>query len=86
MPETVVNPMHAATRCGARTRRGGSCRSPAVRGKCRCRMHGGAPGSGAPAGPRNGRYVHGLRTHEALAERRLVREVLRQARELLEGF
>lgn len=31
----------------------GPCRSPAVRGKKRCRMHGGAPGSGAPRGNKN---------------------------------
>jgi hypothetical protein len=28
-------------RCGARTRAGGSCKAPVVRGKSRCRMHGG---------------------------------------------
>jgi hypothetical protein len=28
-------------KCGARTRAGGSCRAPVVRGKSRCRMHGG---------------------------------------------
>ncbi|MGC1319451.1 MAG: HGGxSTG domain-containing protein [Pseudolabrys sp.] len=39
--------MLSSPRCGARNRRGGFCRSPAVSGKRRCRMHGGAPGSGA---------------------------------------
>ncbi|MFX7914628.1 HGGxSTG domain-containing protein, partial [Acinetobacter baumannii] len=34
--------MLASARCGARTRLGGACRAPAVRGKRRCRMHGGA--------------------------------------------
>ena len=29
------------------------------RGKIRCRMHGGAAGSGAPKGNRNGKYRHG---------------------------
>lgn len=34
-------------RCGARTRTGGACEAPAVRGGSRCRMHGGrASGSG----------------------------------------
>ena len=28
-------------KCGARTRAGGSCKAPVVRGKARCRMHGG---------------------------------------------
>ena len=30
-----------ARRCGARTRTGGSCAGPAVRGRARCRLHGG---------------------------------------------
>ncbi|MGA8688593.1 MAG: HGGxSTG domain-containing protein [Methyloceanibacter sp.] len=34
--------MLASPRCGAKTRSGGSCRSPAVSGKTRCRIHGGA--------------------------------------------
>ncbi len=34
---------HAAPRCGARCRRNGGapCRGPAIKGKARCRMHGG---------------------------------------------
>jgi hypothetical protein len=35
-------PMLSSPRCGARTRSGAPCRSPAVNGKERCRMHGGA--------------------------------------------
>src|SRR5216683_2029550 len=50
-----TEPMLASPRCGAKIRSGGSCRSPAVRGKRRCRMHGGAPGSGAPRGNQNAR-------------------------------
>ena len=46
-------PMDRPRRCGARTRDGNPCRSPAVRGKRRCRMHGGAAGSGAPIGNKN---------------------------------
>jgi hypothetical protein len=57
-------------RCGARTRRGTLCQSPAVAGKTRCRMHGGAAGSGAPKGRRNGKYRHGGFTIEAIDERR----------------
>jgi hypothetical protein len=48
-----------AARCGATTRSGTPCRSPAVTGRRRCRMHGGAPGSGGPKGRRNGNYKHG---------------------------
>jgi hypothetical protein len=70
-------------RCGARTRSGSSCRSPAVRGKVRCRMHGGATGSGAPKGERNGNYRHGLFTQKVLEERRRVAVLIRQSRKLL---
>jgi hypothetical protein len=46
--------------CGAKTRKGTPCQSPPVTGKSRCRMHGGAEGSGAPPGSRNGAYRHGM--------------------------
>jgi hypothetical protein len=74
--------MLASPRCRAKIRSGGSCRSPAVRGKKRCRMHGGAPGSGAPRRNRNARR-HGLFTGEAIAERKRIRALLGEARKLL---
>jgi hypothetical protein len=43
------------------------CRSPATK-KGRCRLHGGASGSGAPPGERNGQYRHGERTKGAIVE------------------
>ena len=69
MTKTADKPMRLKTRepsrlrqaChAARTRRGRPCQSPAVAGKARCRMHGGAAGSGAPKGKRNGKYRHRL--------------------------
>jgi len=75
--------MLAIPRCGARTRTGDPCRAPVVRGRKRCRMHGGAPGSGAPRGNRNARS-HGLFTAEAMTERRQIQTVLAEARKLLE--
>lgn len=41
---------NSAPRCGARTKgnNGNPCRCPAIKGKTRCRVHGGAKGSGAP--------------------------------------
>ncbi|GMO31205.1 HGGxSTG domain-containing protein [Bradyrhizobium sp. TM233] len=74
--------MSASPRCGAGTRGGLACRAPAVRGKLRCRMHGGAPGSGAPWGNRNARK-HGAFTQERIAERRAIRELLDEAGKLL---
>jgi len=77
-----TEPMLSSQRCGAKTRSGKPCRSPAVAGKKRCRMHGGAPGSGAPRGNKNA-LKHGLYTCEAIAQRRQLRELLRQSRMLL---
>lgn len=77
-------PMLASPRCGARTRAGGSCGSPAVRGKRRCRMHGGAPGSGAQKGNRNARR-HGLFTSDAIAERKQIGVLLGEVRKLLKA-
>jgi hypothetical protein len=51
-----------AARCGAKTRAGRPCRQAAVRERSRCRMHGGAKGSGGPRGNRNGNFKHGLFT------------------------
>jgi len=81
----TTGPMLASPRCGAKTRAGGSCRSPAVRGKRRCRMHGGAPGSGAQNGNQNARR-HGLFTGEAIAERKQIRDLLGEARKLMQGM
>ena len=75
--------MLASPRCGAKIRSGGSCRSPAARGKRRCRMHGGAPGSGAPRGNQNARR-HGLFTRDAIAERKQIQALLGDARKLLQ--
>jgi hypothetical protein len=74
--------MLGSPRCGAKIRCGGPCRSPAVHGKKRCRMHGGAPGSGAQKGNQNARR-HGLFTGDAIAERKEIRVLLGEARRLL---
>ena len=79
----IIGPMLASLRCGAKTRASGACRSPAVHGNKRCRMHGGAPGSGAPRTNQNAR-THGLFTRDALAERRQIQALLGEARKLLE--
>jgi len=50
-----------APRCGARTRAGCPCRAPAIRGKLRCRMHG-----GRSTGPR---------TEEGLTRLRIARTI-----------
>ena len=73
--------IHAAPRCGAKTRRGTPCQSPAMPNG-RCRMHGGKS-PGAPKGNQNA-LKHGNFTARALADRREVRELIRGWRELNE--
>jgi hypothetical protein len=74
-----------ALRCGAKTRAGQPCRQAAVRGRSRCRMHGGANGSGGPRGDRNGRFTNGLHTGEAKAIRKVVRARVREIKALLQA-
>lgn len=65
--------LRAAPRCGARTRAGTPCRSPAIHGRSRCRMHGCGGGrerrSGAPRGNRNA-WKDGFWSAAARARRR----------------
>jgi hypothetical protein len=68
-------------RCGAKTRGGPPCRQPAMKNG-RCRLHGGKS-PGAPRGVRNGKYRHGLRTIEAIAEGRRAAETRRSLRRLI---
>jgi hypothetical protein len=64
-----MNPMHASPRCGARTRQGRPCLSPAIRGKRRCRLHGGlSTGPRTAEGlerSRRARWKHGRYSREA---------------------
>lgn len=70
--------MREAPRCGAKTRSHAPCGSPAIRGKVRCRMHGGK-GSGAPKGNRNA-LRQGLYTKEVLARVAKARDIGRRIR------
>jgi uncharacterized protein YjcR len=80
-----TGPMLSSPRCGAKTRSGKPCMSPAVHDKRRCRMHGGAPGSGAPRGNKNA-LKHGLYTREAIEERRQLQTLMRQSRLLIQDI
>ena len=71
-----------APRCGARTRAGCPCRAPAIRGRLRCRMHG-----GRSTGPRTSegmarlraaRTVHGAYSAETRARNRYDLTALRR--------
>ena len=67
-----------APRCGAKTRSGHPCRSPAVRGRRRCRMHGGT-NKGPPKGNRNA-FKHGNRSAEAKAQLKVLAQSNRDVR------
>ncbi|WP_276202381.1 HGGxSTG domain-containing protein [Sulfitobacter geojensis] len=77
--------MRQTPRCGAKTRRGTACQAPSVRGKKRCRMHGGAKGSGAPVGNQNA-FKHGMYTHDSLEFQKHVRDLLREGSRIIEEF
>ncbi len=71
-----------APRCSATSKRTGKpCQAPAVRGWTVCRFHGAR--GGAPKGKANGAYRHGLYTAEAIEERRFLRELLGESRDML---
>ena len=77
--------MRASPRCGAKTRKGTPCEAPAVSGKARCRMHGGAKGSGAPKGNKNAVRT-GAHTAEMKAHLQNMREIVAESWEFLEKF
>jgi hypothetical protein len=74
--------LNQTPRCYARTRRGTQCQQPAVGGRKRCRMHGGAEQSGGQPGNRNA-LKHGCYSAEAIARRREVAALLRACRDQL---
>ncbi|AXK41043.1 HGGxSTG domain-containing protein [Erythrobacter aureus] len=81
-PEILAN----APRCGAKTRSGKPCLSPRVKGRRRCRMHGGT-NKGAPKCNRNA-WQHGNRSTEAEAQLKKLSQAnrdLRLSRKLREG-
>lgn len=73
--ETRLAHMRAAARCGARTRSGKPCLCPAIRGRARCRIHGGLS-PGAPRGEGNGNFKDGYFTCEAVNERKWVKDLI----------
>lgn len=68
--------------CGARTRSGGFCKAPKVSGKARCRMHGGASGSGGQPGNTNA-WKHGFYSRGAMMERKRLAAEIRLIRRAL---
>src|SRR6266436_6770510 len=75
--EIRIKNLNGAQRCGARTRAGAPCQRPAIRGRTRCRLHGGLS-PGAPRGTKNGNFRNGNWTAEAIEERRWLRSLVRR--------
>jgi hypothetical protein len=73
--ERRLQNLRRAPRCRARTRAGGACQRPAIRGRKRCRLHGGLS-PGAPRGFKNGNYRNGNWTAEAIKERKWLRTLV----------
>jgi hypothetical protein len=76
---TAAKLPHAPSICGAQTRAGTPCKTPPVRGRRRCRMHGGT----SPGAPRGNQYAwkHGLYSAVALEERRRFSALLKQLKQ-----
>jgi hypothetical protein len=74
----------SAHRCGAKTKGNGGkpCKCPAIRGKTRCRVHGGARGSGAKFGNTNA-LKHGETTAEAKAFRQEIKQAINFSKNLI---
>ena len=65
-------------RCGARTRSGGHCGHYSMKNG-RCRYHG-----GKSTGAKNPPVKHGIYTNKAIAERKWLRQLLKDVYELLD--
>src|SRR5262249_8108049 len=76
---TVVGSLRSTNPSFPTAASGKPCRSPATK-KGRCRLHGGARGSGGPPGERNGQYRRGERTKAAIAEQRKFSALLKMLR------
>ena len=72
-------------KCLAKTRRKTLCQTPPVTGKKRCRMHGGAKGSGAPKGSKNA-FKHGRYSAEAIQKRLETSQLIRYFKEMKKEF
>jgi hypothetical protein len=66
-----------------RTRQGGACQSPAVKGRKRCRMHGGT-NPGEPKGNRNA-WKHGARSEETVRISRLLGQIQPKSQDQLKS-
>ena len=81
--ESTQNPFAPLPKCLARNRAGTPCQRIAGR-RGRCRLHGGSS-TGPPLGNLNARK-HGLRSRSAIAERKRIRTMTREAMLTMAGL
>ena len=67
-------------RCGAKTRGGHSCKSPAMKNG-RCRMHGGK----SLSGKNHGRYKHGCYTYDFKRAQKEMSALIQGAKKLVDS-
>jgi len=79
--QKALEKANSLRRCGARTRAGNSCLSPAMPNS-RCRMHGGKS-PGAPKGKLHGKYKHGVYTLEFKKVRKYISTLNLQTKKML---
>ena len=73
-------------RCGAKRKYDGqSCKAPAAHGKGRCRLHGGAKGSGASKGNQNS-YKHGFYSKEIKKFRRAIGFIVTASKQTIDDI
>lgn len=87
MSEKQPEGLAKCLRCNARSKRSGvRCNSPAVKGKAKCRMHGGTSRGPSEAGKRrlsDLKMVHGNYTRDERRNTARYNAVIRAARELM---
>lgn len=87
MSEKQPEGLAQCLRCNAKSKRSGvRCNSPAVRGKTKCRMHGGTSRGPSEAGKRRLSDLHMVHGNYTRDERRATAQynaVIRAARELM---
>jgi hypothetical protein len=85
--ELVTEYLTTAPRCGAKNRRGTPCQSPAMKGKKRCRLHG-----GKSTGPRTAegieriraaRTIHGYFSRGQIELRKEYQQLLKESQDFL---
>ena len=76
-------PLPWLPRCQAKCKKTGNrCRQPAMKNKRVCRYHGGKS-PGAPKGNQNS-LKHGLYTAKAIEDRKLIRKIISDSKEIIE--